>query len=349
MPKDLSPRDPAPRAGAVSAPIPDMAGQTVLIAGGAGFLGSWLCGAYHDRGARVICVDNLSTGRLRNIAHLEDSAAFRFLRHDIVVPVDPGEGIDLIFNMACPASPPRYEADPIGTFNTSVIGSENLLTLARDRGARILQASTSEVYGDPAISPQRETYRGNVNTMGPRACYDEGKRAAETLFYEFHARHGVDIRVARIFNTYGPNMDPADGRVVSNFIVQALTGRPLTIYGDGTQTRSFCHVEDLVAGLAALMHGEGEGLALPVNLGNPGEFTIRELARIVAEETGTSPSYDFRPLPQDDPLQRRPDIGRAQDLLGWAPQVPLREGLRLTIPYFAAELARNSARQDEAV
>jgi len=279
---DMSERDVVGRLMAASAE--GLAGKTVLVAGGAGFLGSHLCRHHLSLGARVLCVDNLSTGRIVNIALLLDHPEFRFLRHDIVTPFDPGEPVHFIFNMASPASPPKYQIDPIATFETNVIGSENLLKLARRKGARILQASTSEVYGEPQVTPQGESYRGNVQTMGPRACYDEGKRAAETLFYEFHHRRGVDIRVARIFNTYGPNMDPEDGRVVSNLIVQALSGMDLTIYGDGLQTRSFCYVDDLVAGLMALMYRDGD-LAEPVNLGNPGEFTILELAELVLEVT----------------------------------------------------------------
>ncbi|NKX45655.1 UDP-glucuronic acid decarboxylase family protein [Roseicyclus persicicus] len=323
-------------------PTQGAAGRTVLIAGGAGFLGSHLCRQHIDLGARVLCVDNLSTGRMANIALLLDHPSFRFLRHDIVTPFDPGEPVHFIFNMASPASPPKYQIDPIATFETNVIGSENLLKLAERTGARILQASTSEVYGEPEVTPQAEGYRGNVQTMGPRACYDEGKRAAETLFYEFHARRGVDIRVARIFNTYGPNMDPDDGRVVSNFIVQALSGEDLTIYGDGSQTRSFCYVDDLVAGLMTLMYHDEGDIDRPVNLGNPGEFTVRELAEMVLKVTGSRSGLVSRDLPADDPTQRRPDIDRARKLLGWVPKVPLREGLALTAPYFAAELKRNA-------
>jgi UDP-glucuronate decarboxylase len=293
----------------------------------------------------VICVDNLSTGRIKNIEQFLDSGNFRFLRHDIVTPFDPGERIDFIYNMASPASPPKFQADPIETFETNVLGSNRMLALAQKTGARILQASTSEVYGDPTVSPQVESYRGNVNTMGPRACYDESKRAVETLFHAFHQRRNVDIRVARIFNTYGPFMDPDDGRVVSNFVVQALSGRDITIYGDGSQTRSFCYVQDLVAGLTALMHAEGD-LATPVNVGNPCEFSILELAEMVLEETGSTSGLCFLDLPQDDPLQRKPDISRARRLLDWEPQVPLREGLRMTIPYFASELARTSQKAE---
>ncbi|SIS95034.1 UDP-glucuronate decarboxylase [Roseivivax lentus] len=319
------------------------AGQTVLITGGAGFLGSTLCNYYAERKLRVICVDNLSTGRMRNIAHLCDMPGFTFIKHDVAVPLDLHEPIDFIYNMACPASPPKYQIDPIETFHTIVIGSENMLLLAERTGARILEASTSEVYGDPDVSPQSESYRGRVNTMGPRACYDEGKRAAETLFHDYHERRGVDIRVARIFNTYGPGMDPEDGRVVSNFVMQALEGAPLTVYGDGTQTRSFCYRDDLIAGLVALMHTEGD-LASPVNLGNPGEFTMLELAQLVLEETGANSELIMLPLPQDDPRIRRPDIGRAKAMLDWEPKIALRDGLRLTIPYFVSERALNSTR-----
>jgi len=320
-------------------------GKTVLIAGGAGFLGSHLCRAHLGLGARVICVDNLVTGRLSNISTLLDLPEFAFHRHDVRTPFVPGEPVHFIFNLASPASPPKYERDPIATLETNVIGSANLLKLAKRTGARILQASTSEVYGDPVISPQTESYRGNVQTMGPRACYDEGKRIAETLFYEFHERSGVDTRVARIFNTYGPMMDPEDGRVVSNFIMQALKGQDLTIYGKGEQTRSFCYVDDLVSGLLSLMYHEGD-LSNPVNMGNPGEFTILELAQLVLELTNSRSGLVFLDLPQDDPMQRKPDITRARSVLDWEPKIPLIEGLQLTIPYFAAELGRN-ARSEE--
>jgi UDP-glucuronate decarboxylase len=317
-----------------------MRNKTILVAGGAGFLGSNLCDYYIARGARVICIDNLSTGRLKNVAHLMDIDAFRFVKHDIRAPFDPEEPVHFVYNMASPASPPRYQEDPIATFETNVSGAARLLKMAERIGARILQSSTSEVYGDPLISPQPESYKGNVVTMGPRACYDEGKRAAETLFYMFHERRSVDIRVARIFNTYGRSMDPADGRVVSNFIVQALRGETLTIYGDGWQTRSFCHVDDMIAGLVALMHTDG-ALAQPVNLGNPDEFTILELAQKVLEETGSISRLEFRDLPADDPTNRRPDISRARALLGWEPQIPLGEGLRRSVAYFVAELTPN--------
>ena len=320
---------------------------TVLITGGVGFLGSALCSFYMERGARVICLDDLSTGRMQNIDQHLESARFTFVKQDVAEPFDPDGEIDLIFNMACPASPPKYQIDPIKTFHTIVAGTENMLQLAERQGARILEASTSEIYGDPEVSPQRESYRGSVNTMGPRSCYDEGKRAAETLFHEYRVENGVDARVARIFNTYGPGMDPEDGRVVSNFLVQALKGEPLTIYGDGTQTRSFCYVDDLIAGLVALMHAEGD-MSEPVNLGNPGEFTVLELARIVLEETGAESSIEMLPLPIDDPKLRRPDISRAKQDLGWEPTVALREGLRLSIPYFASEIAAAASAREVA-
>lgn len=319
-------------------------GQTVLVAGGAGFLGSALCAYYVEQNARVICLDNLSTGRMQNIAKLLNAPGFTFVKHDVVEPFETAEDIDFIFNMACPASPFRYQMDPIETFHTIVTGSERLLQLAERKRARILEASTSEVYGDPAVTPQGESYRGSVNTMGPRSCYDEGKRAAETLFHDYHARRGVVTRVARIFNTYGPGMDPEDGRVVSNFLVQALKGEPLTIYGDGTQTRSFCYLDDMVTGLVALIHTEGD-LAQPVNLGNPAEFTMLELAQMVLEETGSASQFKMLPLPEDDPKIRRPDIRRAKEELHWEPQIPLREGLRLSIPYFANEISTKSLSQ----
>lgn len=310
--------------------------KSVLIAGGAGFLGSWLCYRYIAMGYRVYCLDDLSTGRLSNLTDLMRLPQFVFLKHDVVSPVSLPGPVSLIYNMACPASPPRYQIDPIHTLRTSVSGAHNLLELASLHGARILQASTSEVYGDPSMSPQRESYFGNVNTVGPRSCYDEGKRAAETLFHDYHVCRGVDIRIARIFNTYGPGMDPLDGRVVSNFITQALKGAPITIYGDGQQTRSFCYRDDLVDGLMALMHSEGD-MSAPVNLGNPDEFTMVELAQKVLAMTGSSSELSYHPLPQDDPCQRRPDISEARRLLGWQPRVKLAQGLQSTISYFAAE------------
>ncbi len=309
--------------------------RTVLVAGGAGFVGSHLCAALIYAGHRVICLDNLQTGRVGNVAALAGHPRFQFVHHDIITPFVIDGPLDEIYNMACAASPPLYQKDPIHTFRTCVYGSMNLLELARQKGARILQSSTSEVYGDPEISPQPEGYRGAVNTVGPRACYDEGKRAAETLFWEFGEHQGVEVRIARIFNTYGPHMHPEDGRVVSNFVVQALLGQDITIYGDGAQTRSFCYVDDLVDGLMRLMASSHKQ---PVNLGNPGEFTMRELAGMVLRLTGSTSTLVKCPLPVDDPRQRKPDISRAQSLLGWAPTITLDQGLARTIAHFAAEL-----------
>jgi len=329
----------------------DTAQHIVLVAGGAGFIGSNLIRRLLKQGDRVVCIDNMSTGRLENISELLADTSFRFFQHDIIEPFTIDGRLDRIYNLACPASPPKYQADPLQTFKTSVYGALNLLELAGSKGARVLQSSTSEVYGDPEISPQPESYRGNVNTVGPRACYDEGKRAAETLFYEMHRHRDVDIRIARIFNTYGPRMDPEDGRVVSNFIVQALTDQPLTVYGDGTQTRSFCYITDMIDGLMALMEAPevDSSIVDPVNLGNPGEFTMLALAELVREQTGTGVPLEFLPLPQDDPLQRRPDITRAGTLLGWSPRVPLETGLLPTIEYFRSELEqRQSAPLKEA-
>jgi UDP-glucuronate decarboxylase len=307
---------------------------TVLVAGGAGFLGSHLCETLLESGHRVICVDNFLTGRLENIGSLIGRPLFHLVEQDICEPIELGERVDRIFNMACAASPPRYQADPVHTTRTCVIGTLNLLDLAVSNGARFLQASTSEVYGDPEQHPQNEDYLGHVNCTGPRACYDEGKRTAETLCFDYLRAERADIRVARIFNTYGPRMDPADGRIVSNLVMQALEKRPLTIFGDGRQTRSFCFVTDLVEGLLRLMDVDPNPRQ-PVNLGNPGEFTILELARLVREMTGTRSAVTFLPLPQDDPRRRRPDITRAKSLLGWSPRVPLRDGLLQTIAYFA--------------
>ncbi len=290
-----------------------------------------------NQGATVICVDSLLTGRVENVRHLACNPRFRFIQHDICSPLKLDGPLDQIFNMACAASPPLYQRDPIHTMKTNVYGAMNLLELARDKGARILQASTSEVYGDPEISPQPESYRGCVNTVGPRSCYDEGKRAAETLFYDFSVAHGVTVKIARIFNTYGPNMRADDGRVVSNFIAQALEGRDLTVYGDGTQTRSFCYRDDLVEGLFRLMQSP-EDVCMPVNLGNPTEFTILELAEQVLELTGSRSKLIRMPLPTDDPRQRRPNIDRAAALLDWAPKVDLNTGLRLTIDHFRSLL-----------
>ena len=310
--------------------------KRVLVTGGAGFLGSHLCERLLALGAEVICVDNFYTGRRRNIAPFLANPAFEAIRHDITMPLYVE--VDAIFNLACPASPVHYQHDPVATTKVSVHGAINMLGLAKRLRVPIFQASTSEVYGDPEIHPQPETYRGSVNTLGPRACYDEGKRCAETLFFDYHRQHGLQIKVARIFNTYGPRMLPDDGRVVSNFIVQALKGEPITIYGDGRQTRSFCYVDDLIDAFLRLMATPGE-VTGPVNLGNPGEFEIRELASIVMELTGSSSPRIDRPLPADDPRQRCPDISLAQRLIGWAPKVPLRAGLLPTIEYFRNELA----------
>ena len=315
--------------------------RRVLLAGGAGFLGSHLAERLVREGHEVICVDNLQTGRLPNLAPLMREPRFSFLRHDIGQPLVVDGPLDEVWNLACAASPPQYQRDPLHTFRTCIQGSLNLLDLAREKGARILQASTSEVYGDPEVTLQSESYRGCVNTWGPRACYDEGKRAAETLFFEYE-RLGVEVRVVRIFNTYGPRMSPEDGRVVSNFVCQALAGEPLTIHGDGSQTRSFCYVDDLVEGLSRLMASDVRG---PVNVGNPGEFTVRELADMVLEMTGSDSLVVHKPMPQDDPRQRRPDISRAQAELGWSPTVPLAEGLTRTIAHFREALAQGKRKE----
>lgn len=309
-----------------------------LVTGGAGFLGSHLSDRLIERGHSVICVDNLQTGRLSNIAHLLGNPAFEYRQHDVIAPLEISGRIDRIYNLACAASPPKYQRDPIHTFQTCVLGILNMLGLAQREGARILQASTSEVYGDPEISPQPESYRGVVNTVGPRSCYDEGKRAAETLMHNFHEARGVDIRIARIFNTYGPRMDPGDGRVVSNFVTQALSDKPITIYGDGMQTRSLCFMDDLIEGLIALMESETVGPE-PVNLGNPGEFSVGEIARIVREVCASNSPIIHSERPIDDPHQRCPDIGRAKAALGWEPTTSLAEGLIPTIAYFRSELA----------
>jgi len=305
--------------------------RRILVTGGAGFLGSHLCERLVARGDDVLCVDNFYTGTKDNIAHLLGTPRFELIRHDVTFPLYVE--VDEIYNLACPASPIHYQHDPVQTTKTSVHGAINMLGLAKRTGAKILQASTSEIYGDPTVHPQTEDYRGNVNPIGPRACYDEGKRCAETLFFDYYRQHDLRIRVARIFNTYGPRMHPNDGRVVSNFIVQALAGQPITLYGDGRQTRSFCYVDDLVEGLIRLMDAEDE-VTGPVNLGNPGEFTIRQLADKVLAMTGSSSSIVQRPLPEDDPLQRQPDIGLAERLLGWRPRVLLDQGLAHTIEYF---------------
>ncbi len=303
----------------------------VVVTGGAGFLGSHLCDRLIADGNDVICVDNLFTGSKDNIRHLLGNPYFEFIRHDVTQQIFLE--CDQIYNLACPASPLWYQKDPIYTTKTSLYGALNMLGLATRTGARILQASTSEVYGDPECNPQTEDYRGNVNTIGPRSCYDEGKRAAETLFFDYHRQHGVDIKVMRIFNTYGPRMDIGDGRVVSNFIVQALKGEDITIYGDGSQTRSFCYVDDLIEGMTRVMNSR-EGFTGPVNIGNPGEFTIRALAEKIIELTGTSSKLVYMDLPVDDPTQRRPDITLAGKELSWEPRVQLEEGLKKTIAYF---------------
>jgi UDP-glucuronate decarboxylase len=310
--------------------------KRVLVTGGAGFLGSFLCERLLSSGCEVICADNYFTGSRDNIAHLLDNPHFEVIRHDITFPLYVE--VDEVFNLACPASPIHYQFDPVQTVKTSVHGAINMLGLAKRVKAKIFQASTSEVYGDPAVHPQQEAYWGNVNPIGPRACYDEGKRCAETLFFDYHRQFGVNIRVVRIFNTYGPRMHPQDGRVVSNFIVQALQDKPITIYGDGSQTRSFCYVDDLIEGFIRLMDAP-DTVTGPVNIGNPGEFTIRQLAEIVIEMTGSRSEIVQMPLPQDDPLQRRPDITKARELLGWEPTIPLRQGLERTIDYFRTLVA----------
>ena len=316
---------------------PNGASKTVLVAGGAGFVGSHLCDALLAQRNRVICVDNFQTGSRANVEALENHPDFALMTHDICDVLVVDEPIDQIYNLACPASPPQYQADPIHTMMTSVVGTANLLRLAEQHGASFLQASTSEVYGDPEQHPQQEDYWGHVNCTGPRACYDEGKRAAETLCFDMLRADRVDARVVRIFNTYGPRMSPDDGRIVSNLIAQALRGDPLTIYGTGEQTRSFCYVSDLVDGLMRLMNVDPNPRK-PVNVGNPGEFTIGELADLVLAMTGSGSELVHLPLPVDDPQRRRPDITRAHEVLGWAPTVPLQEGLSRTIGWFAGLL-----------
>ena len=315
----------------------------VLVAGGAGFVGSHLCDALLEAGRQVVCVDNFQTGSMANVAPLQNHPGFRLVEADICDPLEVAQPIAEIYNLACPASPPRYQADPVHTMMTSVVGTGNLLRLAEQHGARFLQASTSEIYGDPEEHPQREDYWGHVNCTGPRACYDEGKRAAETLCFDLWRAGRVDARVVRIFNTYGPRMSPEDGRIVSNFIVQALRGEPLTIYGSGEQTRSFCYVADLVGGLMRLMV-VSPNPGVPVNMGNPGEFTVAQLAEMVQAMVGSSSPIEHRPLPQDDPQRRRPDIARAQALLGWSPVVSLSEGLEKTIAWFRVHLVTEGER-----
>ncbi|TVY12034.1 UDP-glucuronic acid decarboxylase family protein [Paenibacillus cremeus] len=307
--------------------------KTILVTGGAGFLGSFLCERLLGEGHHVVCLDNLQTGSLRNIDTLLPNGRFTFMPHDIVQPVYLNFAVDEIYHLACPASPPQYQADPIRTLKTSVLGSMNMLGLAKQWNARIMLASTSEVYGDPLVHPQSESYHGNVNPTGPRACYDEGKRCAETLFFDYYRQHGVRIKVVRIFNTYGPRMHEQDGRVVSNFITQALKGHNLTVYGDGSQTRSFCYVDDLIEGFIRMMHSPDDFVG-PLNLGNPGEFTVQALADKVIRQTGSTSQITRKPLPKDDPARRRPDITLAGEKLGWKPTVPLEEGLKRTIAYF---------------
>jgi len=313
-----------------------MNSKRVLVTGGAGFLGSHLCARLLVEGHEVLCLDNFFTGRRGNVAHLLDNPRFELMRHDVTFPLYVE--VDEIYNLACPASPVHYQFDPVQTTKTSVHGAINMLGLAKRTRAKIFQASTSEVYGDPSVHPQTEAYWGNVNPVGPRSCYDEGKRCAETLFFDYHRQHKLRIKVARIFNTYGPHMHPGDGRVVSNFIVQALKDEPITIYGDGSQTRSFCYVDDLIEGFVRLM-GTGDEVTGPINLGNPAEFTMLELAELVIEITGSRSKLTNMPLPQDDPKQRQPDITLAGKHLDWAPKVPLREGIKATVAYFERLLA----------
>jgi UDP-glucuronate decarboxylase len=317
--------------------------RTALVAGGAGFVGSHLCDALLGAGHSVICVDSFLTGSLRNVAPLQNHPDFKLVKHDVCDALSLPRPVDWVFNLACAASPQRYQADPVHTMMTSVAGAKNLLSLAEEHGAVFVQASTSEIYGDPEEHPQREDYLGHVNCTGPRACYDEGKRAAEALCFDFLRAGRVDARVARIFNTYGPRMQADDGRIVSNLIVQALNGEPLTVYGSGEQTRSFCYVSDLVRGLIALMEADPNP-RVPINLGNPGEFSINELVEMVLALIPTSSKIAYGPLPADDPQRRRPAIGRAKKLLGWEPRVALEQGLRETVAWFEATLSRKPAR-----
>jgi UDP-glucuronate decarboxylase len=314
--------------------------KKIIVTGGAGFIGSHLCERLLAQGHEVLCVDNFHTGRKANVAHLLSHQRFEVIRHDVTEPLVLNA--DEVYNLACPASPVHYQADPIHTMKTSVLGSINLLGLARRTGAKSLLASTSEVYGDPLVHPQPETYWGNVNPAGIRSCYDEGKRSAEALYFDYHRQHGIPVKVVRIFNTYGPRMRPDDGRVVSNFIVQALQGQPLTIFGDGSQTRSFAYVDDLVDGLMKMMASPREVVG-PVNLGNPGEFTMLELAEAVKRLTGSRSPIVHKPLPQDDPKRRQPDITLARAVLGWQPTVQLEQGLARTIAYFETQLTRDSS------
>jgi len=314
------------------------ASKRVLITGGSGFIGSHLCDRLISEGNDVLCVDNFYSSTRENVAHLLDHPRFELLRHDITFPLYVE--VDEIYHLACPASPVHYQRDPVQTTKTAVHGSINVLGLAKRTGARVLLTSTSEVYGDPLVHPQSEDYWGNVNPIGPRACYDEGKRAAETLFFDYWRQHNLEIKVVRLFNTYGPRMHPEDGRVVSNFVMSALTGNPITLYGDGSQTRSFCYVDDLIDGLVAMMKSDA-AITGPINLGNPGEFTVKELAEMIVEKIPTKSPMEIRPLPQDDPVRRQPDITRAKQQLGWEPTIPLDQGLDRTIAYFR-EIAKTS-------
>jgi UDP-glucuronate decarboxylase len=309
--------------------------RKILVTGGAGFLGSHLCDQLIEKGNHVICLDNLHTGSAANIQHLTSNPRFKFIEHDVTEPIDVE--IEEIYNLACPASPIHYQSDPVKTIRTNVLGAINMLDLATKYGAKVLQASTSEVYGDPEVHPQEESYWGRVNPIGIRSCYDEGKRCAETLFFDYHRQNGTRIKVARIFNTYGPRMHPQDGRVVSNFVVQNLTRSAITIYGDGSQSRSFCYVDDLISGLISLMDAQDE-IRGPMNLGNPSEFTMLELASLIMEISGSSSDLIFKDLPEDDPKQRKPDIALASSVLGWEPKVETRAGLIKTIEFFRAVL-----------
>jgi len=323
---------------ALSVALKAAAPRRVLVTGGAGFIGSHLCRRLLDLGHEVLAVDNFSSSSKRNLYDLLDERRFEFIRHDVTFPLYIE--VDQIYHLACPASPVHYQRDPVQTTKTCVMGSINMLGMAKRLGAPVLLSSTSEVYGDPAVHPQSETYWGNVNPIGPRSCYDEGKRAAETLFFDYHRQHHLKIKVARIFNTYGPRMHPNDGRVVSSFIVQALSGQPLTLHGDGSQTRSFCYVDDTVEGLIRLMNSPDE-VTGPVNIGNPDEFTMLELAKRVLDETGSSSLVEHHPLPVDDPVRRRPDITRARELLGWQPTVPFSEGITRTVEFFRKHLSQD--------
>ena len=320
--------------------------KRILITGGAGFLGSHLCDRLIADGHDVLCVDNYFTGRKDNVARHLDNSRFEALRHDVCFPLYVE--VDEIYNLACPASPIHYQFDPVQTTKTSVVGAINMLGLAKRVKAKIFQASTSEIYGDPEVHPQTEDYRGNVNTIGPRACYDEGKRCAETLFFDYHRQHGLKIKVARIFNTYGPRMHPNDGRVVSNFIIQALKGDSITLFGDGSQTRAFCYVDDLIEGFVRLM-GSADGVTGPINLGNPVEMTVADLAKRVIELTGSRSKIEYRPLPVDDPTQRCPNITVARETLGWEPKVALDSGLKRTIAYFDRLLSETQPRGETMV